>query len=240
MGWEANAIFLAGGTKWGRNFGGARSGAASATCLEGRAQRWAVSAASTWRGARPGPCPHHAWAVERSDGLCRPPACGAERGQGPCPHHAWWVAYSEGCVRPACGAERGQGAVSASCLGVAYSEGCVRPAWRSRERPVSAKVSCVSLWVASRRTALLHVGSRQGGDRSGVAPPFGRGPCMRRGFATGSGILPMVVVRGFWAAERGQGRLSGPPVGPCQLIPHFSEVTEAWAVEHDLGGSESP
>ena len=164
---------LAGGTKWGRNLAELGQGPCPQHAWGGRAQRWAVSAAGTWRGARPGPCPHHAWAVERSDGLCR--VASMWRGARP-------GAVSASCLvgrvqRGLCAASmrrgaRPGGAVSASCLGVAYSEGCVRPAWRSRERPVSAKVLCVSLWVASWRTALSHVGSRQGGYRSGVTPPF--------------------------------------------------------------------
>ena len=163
---------LAGGTKWGRKLGGARSGAVSATCLGGRAQRWAVSAASTWRRGRPGPCPHHAWAVERSDGLCRRPACGAERGQG---------AVSASCLgggrvqRRLCAASmrrgaRPGGAVSASCFGGRVQRG---------------------LWAAS----------------------------MRRGPRQGVGSSLRVVVRGFWAAEHGQRRLSGPPVGAVSAHP---------------------
>ena len=42
---------------------------------------------------------------------------------------------------------------------------------------MSAKVSCVSLWVASRRTALSHVGCAAGGGTArALPPPCGRGP----------------------------------------------------------------
>ena len=187
--------------------------AVSASCMGGRAQRWAVSAASMWRGARPGAVSASCLVGRVQRGLC---AASMRRGARPGAVSAscLGVAYSEGCKRPACAADSRQGVGSspwswsaafgrlstakeversslwAVCQLIPhFSE--VAEAWaverglggsespkgrndclqRSRERPVSAVVSCVSLWVASRRTALSHVGCAAGGGTARALPP---------------------------------------------------------------------
>ena len=105
---------------------------------------------SPGRGPPDGPCPHLA----------------AVRGQGPCPYHAWAVERSNGlCRQLACGAERGRGRVRIMLGRPGAAMGCVggqhlaRSAARGRVRIMLGRPSAASAAVSA---ASMRRGARQG------------------------------------------------------------------------------